>query len=178
MQYFYIHGFGTTGKGSTKYKYLTKFCSANKNTAFALEWKPDQANVIEVLKNQLDEFVNWELPVCLIGSSTGGNFALQLLKSIQSKQIQTSCILINPFVVLSQTRIENPYFSKQLAQQMKLPAREIKNLKILLATNDEILNAEITQEFFINPEKIISNSEWNHSLSNVSEQDFINLLTD
>ena len=108
MQYVYIHGFGTTGANSTKFKKILAHATANNAKAIALEWNEHQSDILEQLILQLENEIDWNEPVCLIGSSTGGNFTYQLLEKFPNRKI--SFVLINPLLNVEQRKIDNYLF--------------------------------------------------------------------
>src|SRR5690606_5835741 len=108
MQYIYIHGFGTTGAGSNKFKKIKNYADENGAVAIALEWNEHQSDILEQLTLQLESAIDWSEPICLIGSSTGGNFTYQLLEKFADKKI--AFVLINPLLNVEQRKIDNYLF--------------------------------------------------------------------
>ncbi len=176
-QYIYIHGFGTTGAGSTKYKKLKAFADETNQKAFALEWNEHQNAIVNQLQKQLDNILDITKPVCLIGSSTGGNFALQLLDYFETKKIPARFILINPLLHIEQRKVENHLFTSGLADQLKPPTAKAVNGIILLGKKDEVLDYEYTQRLLADKNTIVAGEDWNHTLSNIPTEDFIRLIS-
>lgn len=178
IQYVYIHGFGTTGLGSNKFKKIKAHAESLNRKAFALEWNENQDNIIKLLHDQLMEVVNLNDPICLIGSSTGGNFTYQLLPLLKKNVANISFILINPLVNVAQRKIENLNFPISLANQLKMPNNETKNGLILLGKKDEVLDAFYTNEILNATNKIIIGEDWNHTLSNLETKTFLSIIDD
>lgn len=173
MQYVYIHGFGTTGANSTKFKKILAHAIANNSKAIALEWNEHQLDVLEQLTSQLYNKIDWNEPICLIGSSTGGNFTYQLLEKFADKKI--SFVLINPLLNVEQRKIENHLFPILLADQLKNPPDNLSNGLILLGKNDEVLDYNYTYERLYKLNKIII-GDWNHDLSNLDTTEFLRFI--
>lgn len=173
MQYVYIHGFGTTGANSTKFKKILAHATANNAKAIALEWNEHQPDILNQLTLQLNNKINWNEPVCLIGSSTGGNFTYQLLAQFADKEI--SFVLINPLLNVEQRKIDNYLFPMLLANQLKNPSEDLSNGLILLGKNDEVLNYNYTYERLHKSNKIIV-GEWNHTLSNLDSDELLSFI--
>lgn len=178
MQYIYIHGFGTTGAGSTKFKKIKQHAENNGNKAYALEWNENQENIVSLLLNQLNTLVNYDSPICLIGSSTGGNFTYQLLSEINDITKDIRFILINPLINVAQRKIENLDFPISLANQLKMPDNNTKKGLILLGKKDEILDAFYTNEILNTTNKVVFEENWNHTLSNVESEAFLSIIDD
>lgn len=176
MQYVYIHGFGTTGAGSTKFKKIKAFADNTSNTAIALEWNEHQTAIISCLTEQLNNQVNWQQPICFIGSSTGGNFTYQLLDAFKDKEMLMYFVLINPLVNVAQRKIENLSFPLELAHQLKNPSDNIANGLILLGKKDEVLDYAYTYNIFKDKNTVIVNDDWNHTLSNLDTEEFIRFI--
>lgn len=164
MQYVYIHGFGTTGKESKKFEMISDFCTINHHQAFALEWHPSQQNILEDLELQLNEVIDYSEPICFIGSSTGGNFCIQLINKLANLSSYTS-ILINPFTDLDQRKIEDDRFPKSLADQMDRSTAHFNKSIILLGDKDEVLDAHCTYLLFKDIHEIVWIENGNHSLN-------------
>lgn len=173
MQYVYIHGFGTTGANSTKFKIIQAHAIANNAKAIALEWNEHQPDILEQLTLQLDNEVDWNESVCLIGSSTGGNFTYQLLEQFADKEI--AFVLINPLLNVEQRKTENHLFTVLLANQLKNPSEGLSNGLILLGRYDEVLDYTYTYERLHKLNKIII-GDWNHTLSNLDSAELIRLI--
>ena len=173
MQYVYIHGFGTTGANSNKFKKILAHATANNAKAIALEWNEQQPDILQQLTSQLDNQINWNEPVCLIGSSTGGNFTYQLLDQLSDKEI--SFVLINPLLNVEQRKIDNYNFPMLLANQLKNPSADLANGLILLGKNDKVLDYNYTYERLHKLNKIIV-GEWNHTLSDLDTADLLRLI--
>ncbi len=173
MQYVYIHGFGTTGANSTKFKKILAHATANNAKAIALEWNEHQPDILQQLTSQLNNQINWNEPVCLIGSSTGGNFTYQLLEQFSDKEI--SFVLINPLLNVEQRKIDNYLFPMLLANQLKNPSADLSNGLILLGKNDEVLDYNYTYERLRKSNKIIV-GEWNHKLSNLDTAELLRFI--
>lgn len=173
MQYVYIHGFSTTGANSTKFKKIAAHALAKKAHAIALEWNEKQPDVLNQLINQLNQQINWNEPVLLIGSSTGGNFTYQLLEQFPNKKI--NFVLINPLLNVEQRRVDNHFFPLMLANQLKNPSENLSNGLVLLGKNDEILDYNYTYEKLHNKNKIIT-GDWNHTLSDLNSTDFLQFI--
>ncbi|RRA91753.1 YqiA/YcfP family alpha/beta fold hydrolase [Paenimyroides viscosum] len=173
MQYVYIHGFGTTGANSTKFKKILAHATANNAKAIALEWNEHQPDILQQLTSQLNNQINWNEPVCLIGSSTGGNFTYQLLEQFSDKEI--SFVLINPLLNVEQRKIDNYLFPMLLANQLKNPSADLSNGLILLGKNDEVLDYNYTYERLRKSNKIIV-GEWNHTLSNLHTAELLRFI--
>ncbi len=173
MQYVYIHGFGTTGANSTKFKKILAHATANNAKAIALEWNEHQPDILQQLTSQLNNQINWNEPVCLIGSSTGGNFTYQLLEQFSDKEI--SFVLINPLLNVEQRKIDNYLFPMLLANQLKNPSADLSNGLILLGKNDEVLDYYYTYERLRKSNKIIV-GEWNHTLSNLDTAELLRFI--
>ena len=177
MQYFYIHGFGTTGAGSQKFKKIKQFAQAKNQKAFALEWNEFQTEIVTELIRQIETQIDWNQPVCVIGSSTGGNFAYQLWDYFQQKTPHFSLILINPLLNIVQRKIEVTNFPLQLVDQLKNPSEKVKNALVLLGKEDEILDYEYTYNVLHPNNKIVIGNNWNHTLSNLETDAFLALIT-
>ena len=175
-QYIYIHGFGTTGAGSTKFKKLKAFADETNQKAFALEWNEHQDAIVNRLQKQVDNLIDTTKPVCIIGSSTGGNFALQLLDYFETKKIPVRFIVINPLLHVEQRKVDNHLFTSRLADQLKLPSEKAVNGVILLGKKDEVLDYEYTQRLLAGTNTIVAGDDWNHTLSNVATEEFIRLI--
>lgn len=173
MQYVYIHGFGTTGANSTKLKKILAHATANNAKAIALEWNEHQPDILQQLTSQLNNQINWDETVFLIGSSTGGNFTYQLLEKFPNRKI--SFVLINPLVNVEQRKIDNYLFPMLLANQLKNPSAHLANGLILLGKNDEVLDYNYTYERLHKLNKIIL-GEWNHTLSDLDTAEFLRLI--
>lgn len=173
MQYVYIHGFGTTGANSTKFKKILAHATANNAKAIALEWNEQQPDILEQLILQLENEIDWNELVCLIGSSTGGNFTYQLLEKFPNRKI--SFVLINPLVNVEQRKIDNYLFPMLLANQLKNPSAHLANGLILLGKNDEVLDYNYTYERLHKLNKIIL-GEWNHTLSDLDSAELLRLI--
>src|SRR5690606_7563782 len=117
----------TTGAGSYKFKLIKDFALENNHQAYALEWNEFQDEITNKLINQLDELVDYSKPICLIGSSTGGNFAYQILDKIKTKAKSIQFILINPLLNIKQRKIENLNFPLKLANQLQNPPTDLSN---------------------------------------------------
>lgn len=176
MQYIYIHGFGTTGAGSTKFKKIKEHAEKYENTAIALEWNERQTDIIEQLLKQLQLQVDWNRPLCFIGSSTGGNFTYQLLKKLAYKNTIIPFVLINPLLNIEQRKIDNLDFPLQLADQLKNPSNDLNNGLILLGKKDEVLDPEYSFIRLNKNNKIIMGEDWDHTLSNMDTQEFVDLI--
>ena len=176
MQYIYIHGFGTTGAGSNKFKKINKWATEIGQKAFALEWNEHQDQIVERLIRQLTATLQYDDPVVLIGSSTGGNFALQLMDFFTHHQIPMRFILINPLIDVKQRKIHNASFTLLLADQLKLPKDNAIGGKIILGKQDEVLDYQFTVNVFQKNNDIILLDAGNHALSNISDVDFLSLL--
>lgn len=173
MQYVYIHGFGTTGANSTKFKKILAHATANNAKAIALEWNEHQPDILQQLTSQLNNQINWNEPVCLIGSSTGGNFTYQLLEKFADKKV--SFVLINPLLNVEQRKIDNYLFPMLLANQLKNPSADLANGLILLGKNDEVLDYNYTYERLHKLNEIIV-GEWNHTLSNLDTAELLRFI--
>lgn len=173
MQYVYIHGFGTTGANSTKFKKILAHATAKNAKAIALEWNEHQPDILEQLTLQLDNEIDWNESVCLIGSSTGGNFTYQLLEQFADTEI--SFVLINPLLNVEQRKIDNYLFPMLLANQLKNPSEDLSNGLIILGKNDEVLDYNYTYERLHKLNKIII-GEWNHTLSNLDAAELLRLI--
>lgn len=173
MQYVYIHGFGTTGANSIKFKKILSHATTKNAKAIALEWNEHQSDILQQLTSQLDNHINWNEPVCLIGSSTGGNFTYQLLEQFTDKDI--FFVLINPLLNVEQRKIDNYNFPMLLANQLKNPPADLANGLILLGRNDEVLDYNYTYERLHKLNKIIV-GEWNHTLSNLDTAELLCLI--
>jgi len=173
MQYVYIHGFGTTGANSTKFKKIKAHATTKNAKAIALEWNEHQPDILEQLTSQLNNEIDWNEPVCLIGSSTGGNFTYQLLEQFADTEI--SFVLINPLLNVEQRKIDNYLFPILLANQLKNPSADLANGLILLGKNDEVLDYNYTYERLHTLNKIIVD-EWNHTLSNLDTAELLRLI--
>jgi len=173
MQYVYIHGFGTTGANSTKFKKILAHATANNAKAIALEWNEHQPDILNQLTSQLNNQINWNEPVCLIGSSTGGNFTYQLLAQFADKEI--SFVLINPLLNVEQRKIDNYLFPMLLANQLKDPTEDLSNGLIILGKNDEVLDYNYTYQRLHKSNKIIV-GEWNHTLSNLDSSELLRFI--
>ncbi|SFN08546.1 Uncharacterised protein family (UPF0227) [Paenimyroides ummariense] len=173
MQYVYIHGFGTTGANSIKFKKIKTHALSKNFKAIALEWNEHQADILEQLILQLDNQINWNEPICLIGSSTGGNFTYQLLEQFTDKELLF--VLINPLLNVEQRKIDNYNFPMLLANQLKNPSADLANGLILLGKNDEVLDYNYTYERLHKSNKIII-GEWNHTLSNLDTAKLLRLI--
>lgn len=173
MQYVYIHGFGTTGANSIKFKKIQAHAWANNARAIALEWNEKQSDILEQLSSQLVNQINWNEPVCLIGSSTGGNFTYQLLEQFADKKI--SFVLINPLLNIEQRKTDNYLFPILLANQLKNPPTDLANGLILLGKNDEVLDYNYTYERLFELNKIIV-GEWNHTLSDLDTAELLRYI--
>ena len=176
MQYFYIHGFGTTGAGSLKFKKIKQFAQAKKQKAFALEWNEFQPEIVVELIRQIETQIDWNQPVCVIGSSTGGNFAYQLWDYFQQKTPHFSLILINPLLNIAQRKIEVTNFPMLLVDQLKNPSKKVKNALVLLGKEDEVLDYEYTYKALHQNNKIVVGNDWNHTLSNLETDAFLALI--
>lgn len=175
MQYIYIHGFGTTGAGSTKFKKIKAHAISNKSTAIALEWHASQSGIVNELLQQINAQVDWKQPVCFIGSSTGGNFTWQLLESL-GLHLQIPFVLINPLVNIAQRKIDNPGFPISLAQQLKDPSGELSGGLVLLGQQDELLDPAYSARILGRRNTIVNGAEWNHTLSNLDTDAFLNYI--
>jgi predicted esterase YcpF (UPF0227 family) len=164
MQYVYIHGFGTTGKESTKFQMVLDYARKHNYNAYALEWHPLQANIIEDLIRQLNDVIDYTQPICFIGSSTGGNFCIQLFQKLPQLKKYTS-ILINPFVALDQRKIDDERFPISLADQMDVSTDQFNKSIVLLGTDDEVLDAQFTNQLLHKKHEIVWISGGNHSLN-------------
>src|SRR5690606_15305236 len=164
MQYIYIHGFGTTGAGSNKFKKIKNYADENNAKAIALEWNEHQPDILEQLTLQLESEIDWSEPICLIGSSTGGNFTYQLLEQFADKKI--AFVLINPLLNVEQRKIDNYNFPMLLANQLKNPSEDLANGLIILGENDEVLDYNYTYQRLHKNNRIIT-GKWNHTLSNL-----------
>ncbi len=173
MQYVYIHGFGTTGANSIKFKKILAHATANNAKAIALEWNEHQPDILEQLILQLEDEIDWYERVCLIGSSTGGNFTYQLLEKFADKDI--SFVLINPLLNVEQRKIDNYLFPMLLANQLKNPSADLANGLIILGKNDEVLDYNYTYERLHKLNKIIT-GKWNHNLSNLDTAELLRLI--
>ena len=173
MQYVYIHGFGTTGANSTKFKKIKAHATANNAKAIALEWNEHQPDILEQLTLQLESAIDWSEPICLIGSSTGGNFTYQLLEKFADKKI--AFVLINPLLNIEQRKIDNYLFPMLLANQLKNPSEDLANGLIILGENDEVLDYNYTYQRLYENNQIIT-GKWNHTLSNLETDCFIELI--
>lgn len=173
MQYVYIHGFGTTGAGSNKFKKILAHATENNAKAIALEWNEHQPDILEQLTLQLESEIDWSEPICLIGSSTGGNFTYQLLEKFADKKI--AFVLINPLLNVEQRKIDNYLFPMLLANQLKNPSEDLANGLIILGENDEVLDYNYTYQRLHENNQIIT-GKWNHTLSNLETACFIELI--
>lgn len=173
MQYVYIHGFGTTGANSNKFKKIKAHAIVHNAKAIALEWNEHQPDILNQLTLQLKNEIDWNDSVCLIGSSTGGNFTYQLLEQFKDKEILF--VLINPLVNVEQRKIENFNFPMLLANQLKNPSEDLSNGLILLGKNDEVLDYNYTYERLHKSNKIIV-GEWNHTLSNLDTAELLRFI--
>ncbi|MEG1021424.1 MAG: YqiA/YcfP family alpha/beta fold hydrolase [Myroides sp.] len=173
MQYVYIHGFGTTGANSTKFKKILAHATANNAKAIALEWNEHQPDILQQLTSQLNNQINRNEPVCLIGSSTGGNFTYQLLEQFADKEM--SFVLINPLLNVEQRKIDNYLFPMLLANQLKNPSEDLSNGLIILGKNDEVLDYNYTYGCLHKSNKIIV-GEWNHTLSNLDTAELLRFI--
>ena len=174
MQYVYIHGFGTTGAGSNKFRLIKDFAEQNNDKAIALEWNEFQQDIVEQLTKQLEQSVQWHEPICLIGSSTGGNFTYQLLEKFADKKL--FFVLINPLLHVEQRKIENLNFPLALANQLKNPQENLSNGLVILGKNDEVLDYQYTYDRLHAANKIVT-GDWNHTLSNLERTLFIELIS-
>lgn len=175
MQYIYIHGFGTTGAGSNKFKKIKNYADENGAVAIALEWNEFQTDIISQLTQQINNQVDIEKPFCFIGSSTGGNFAYQLMELFSGSNANASFILINPLLNVEQRKIDNHLFTVQLANQLKNPSENLSNGLIILGENDEVLDYNYTYQRLHKNNQIIT-GKWNHTLSNLKSDCFIELI--
>lgn len=173
MQYVYIHGFGTTGANSTKFKKILAHATTKNAKAIALEWNEHQPDILQQLTSQLNNQINWDETVFLIGSSTGGNFTYQLLEKFSGKDI--FFVLINPLLNVEQRKIDNYLFPMLLANQLKNPSAHLANGLILLGKNDEVLDYNYTYERLHKLNKIIL-GEWNHTLSDLDSAELLRLI--
>lgn len=173
MQYIYIHGFGTTGAGSNKFKKIKNYADENGAVAIALEWNEFQTDIISQLTQQINDQVDIEKPFCFIGSSTGGNFTYQLLEKFTDRKI--TFVLINPLLNIEQRKIDNHLFTVQLANQLKNPSENLSNGLIILGENDEVLDYNYTYQRLHKNNQIIT-GKWNHTLSNLETDSFIELI--
>lgn len=175
MQYVYIHGFGTTGSGSKKFKMIESFAKESSSKAIALEWKPNDSNIVLQLKEQFEELVNTDEEICFIGSSTGGSFCLQLIDLLNLTKEYT-CFLINPFLEINQRRIDDVRFPHSLAEQIVLPKLLKSKLYVILGEKDEVLYHQRTIELLKDKAiiKLIDNG--NHSLNEVLSLQMKNYL--
>lgn len=173
MQHVYIHGFGTTGANSTKFKKILAHALLNNTKAIALEWNEHQSNIIEELALQLEKQIDWNEPICLIGSSTGGNFTYQLLEKFTAKKM--NFVLINPLLNVEQRKIDNYLFPMLLANQLKNPSEDLANGLILLGKNDEVLDYNYTYNRLHKNNKVVI-GEWNHTLSNLENTDLLRFI--
>lgn len=176
MQYVYIHGFGTTGALSTKFHKIKAHALNTAATAYALEWNESQLNIVASLENQLRKCIDFSQPICLIGSSTGGNFAYQLLHNVVKKAQEIYVVLLNPFMDVDQRKIDDARFPVSLAEQMTLPSQNLQKAVVLLGKQDEVLNYEFTQDLLQANNTLILSDDWNHSLNNIPTTDFLNYI--
>ena len=174
MQYVYIHGFGTTGAHSTKFKKIRAHATTKNAKAIALEWNEHQPDILTQLIIQLENEIDWNEPVCLIGSSTGGNFTYQLLEQFADKEI--AFVLINPLLNVEQRKIDNYNFPMLLVNQLKNPSADLANGLIILGENDEILDYNYTYQRLHKNNQIIT-GKWNHTLSNLETDMFLKLIS-
>lgn len=176
MQYVYIHGFGTTGALSTKFLKIQTHALNTASTAYALEWNENQLDIVNSLESQLCNCIDFSQPICLIGSSTGGNFTYQLLQNIKEKAKEIYVVLLNPFIDVKQRKIDDSRFPISLANQMTLPADTLENAVVLLGKQDEVLNYEFTQDLLEDKNTLIVKDDCNHSLNNIPTADFLNYI--
>ncbi len=176
MQYIYIHGFGTTGAGSTKFKKIKAHAASKKAKAIALEWHALQPDIVKELLQQIDSQVDWTQPVCFIGSSTGGNFTWQLLERLNLKKLPMPFVLINPLVNITQRKMDNPDFPVALAQQLKDPSDELSGGLVLLGQQDELLDPAYSARILGQRNHIVTGTDWNHTLSNLDTDSFLNYI--
>lgn len=174
--YIYIHGFGTTGAGSNKFKKIKIHAEAQGHQAYALEWNEHQKNIVENLELQLENYLQHGQKVVVVGSSTGGNFTLQLLPFLKKKKIEMRYILINPLIDVKQRKIDNLNFTQNLALQLRPPSEDAKNGLLILGKNDEVLDYQFTKNALEKTHEVILSDVWNHSLSNISDEQFIELI--
>lgn len=175
MQYIYIHGFGTTGAGSTKFKKIKAHAISNKSTAIALEWHASHPDIVNELLQQMNTMVDWKQPVCFIGSSTGGNFTWQLLERL-GLNLQIPFVLINPLVNIVQRKMDNPDFPVSLARQLKDPSDKLSGGLVLLGQRDELLDPVYSARILGQHNTIVNGAEWNHTLSNLDTDSFLNYI--
>lgn len=171
MQFVYIHGFGTTGKESTKFKMIVDFTTKYQLSAYALEWKPLQKEIVSDLQKQLEAVIDYNRPICFIGSSTGGNFCIQLMQNIPLLKKCTS-ILINPFVTIEQRKIDDARFPKSLADQMEVSTSQFSKSLVLLGENDEVLDSQVTSNVLKDSHEIVWVKNENHSLNDYLNEHF------
>jgi len=139
----YIHGFGTTGLSSYKYGLIQKFTEKHSwINSVALEWQPNLLHITDALISQLTNHLKPHQDILFIGSSTGGNFALQLAATLQNFSIKIG--LINPLINIEQRKIEDSRFPISLAEQLSETLIDLEKVYILLGMYDEVLNPAYT----------------------------------
>jgi len=173
MQYVYIHGFGTTGANSSKFKKIQAHAQSKNEKAIALEWNEHQKDILSKLIAQLENAIDYNIPTILIGSSTGGNFTYQIINTLKNEKF--SFVLLNPLLNVEQRKIDNELFTKDLANQLKDFPKDLSNGLIILGANDEILDYNYTFERTEKLNKIVV-GHWNHTLSNLEAEELLNLI--
>ncbi len=170
----FIHGFGSSGKGS-KAELFRKYFK-EKNIPFiapSLSYVPKLA--ISTLEELIDSYSN----VSLIGSSLGGFYSIYL-----SNRYNLKAVLINPAVKSEKTlkrHIKQKEYSTNYYDGSSFEWREShlemlkryivdkpneKNIFLLLQKGDEVLDYKDALKKLPNAKKIVENGG-NHSFSGI-----------
>jgi|GEM_PF-1492311 len=176
MQYIYIHGFGTTGAGSMKFRKIKTHAEATHSKAIALEWNEKQPDIVDQLLLQIEAQVNRAQPFCFIGSSTGGNFTWQLLERLTCGTTPIPFVLINPLVNIVQRKMDHPDFPLELAHQLKDPSDLLSGGLVLLGGRDEILDPDYSIRILGQRNRIVVGAEWDHTLSNIETDSLLKYI--
>ena len=180
----YIHGFKSTGNArkAGELKDYFKSCHPERSEGSIEIVSPTLDISPEKTIQQLEEIILKNKNVLLIGSSLGGFYAMAL-----SAKYNLRAILINPAVkadeaLLSQIGEHENYDTGEKFEWTVAHVNQLKNLKekylsklnqknlfLLLAEDDELLDSKETAELYKNSSKIMIIKNAGHQFSKFKE---------